>query len=149
MRGHAQPTWSRIASGEPPRVAVQPLRMAIALPTWAPLVRYNLPEGRCQIRVEQSPVEGPEDLKKLLEQRPEEPSLVDIDAQGAEETMLCCGMISWLSDRVERLHVSTHTPRIHDSILQWLREAEWTVETDAWYILVVWRCQLCFQKERC
>lgn len=60
-------------------------------------------------------------------------SLVDIDAQGAEQKMLCCGMISWLSDRVERLHVSTHTPWIHDSILQWLREAEWTVEIDAWY----------------
>ena len=39
--------------------------------------------------------------------------LVDIDAQGAEHNLLR-GLTSWLADRVRRLHVSTHSPKMPD-----------------------------------
>ncbi len=47
--------------------------------------------------------------------------LVDIDAQGWEKPFLE-GILGWLQHRVRRLHISTHTRKIHWTILQWLNE---------------------------
>eukprot|EP00435_Cladocopium_sp_Y103_P070141 s689_g34.t1 len=79
---------------------------------------YNLPEGRCQIRVEQKPVQNVEDLKALLEPGRQPWNLIDIDAQGWEYNMLCCGMTHWLASRAQRLHVSTHGRSVCDSPIQ-------------------------------
>ena len=85
----------------------------------------NLPEGRCRITVKTDPARTAEDLKSLLSG--EEPwDLVDIDAQGAEHGLLQ-GLTSWLAQRVRRLHVSTHTRRIHANIRHWLAEGGWTI----------------------
>lgn len=43
---------------------------------------YNLPEGRCRIRVEQKPVQSVEDLKRLLEPGDQPWNLIDIDEIG-------------------------------------------------------------------
>jgi len=94
-------------------------------------IMYNLPEGRCKIRVHREPVESAEDLKQLLATGDQPWSLLDIDAQGYEYHMLCCGMISWLARRVERLHVSTHSRAIHRRIVEWLTTENWTILADS------------------
>lgn len=88
-------------------------------------IARNLPEGRCKWVVETDPVESGKQLQAILGSG--DPwDLVDIDVQGAEHAMLQ-GMAPWLVGRVRRLHISTHSRRIHSDILRWLQLAGWTI----------------------
>ncbi|CAE7340990.1 unnamed protein product [Symbiodinium sp. CCMP2592] len=82
-------------------------------------------EGRCKWVVETDPVESGKQLQAILGSG--DPwDLVDIDVQGAEHAMLQ-GMAPWLVGRARRLHISTHSRRIHSDILRWLQLAGWTI----------------------
>eukprot|EP00439_Symbiodinium_sp_Y106_P074296 s470_g14.t1 len=86
---------------------------------------WRCPEGRCKWVVETDPVESGKQLQAILGSG--DPwDLVDIDVQGAEHAMLQ-GMAPWLVGRVRRLHISTHSRRIHSDILRWLQLAGWTI----------------------
>jgi len=88
-------------------------------------VQKNFPENRCKFQVETSKLTTAGELKALLSTG--EPwDLVDIDAQGWEKPFLE-GILGWLQHRVRRLHISTHTRKIHWTILEWLNETGWTV----------------------
>ena len=71
----------------------------------------NLPLRRCKFVVHTDILSTSDQLKALLGSNGVW-DLVDIDAQGAEEYILS-GVLRWLSTRVRRLHVSTHSRRIH------------------------------------
>ncbi|CAK9109374.1 unnamed protein product [Durusdinium trenchii] len=89
----------------------------------------NLPEGRCDIRVEGKPVKTSDDLQQLLKGKSWD--LVDIDAQGAEHGMLR-SLMPWLAQLpVQRLHVSTHARWIHRDIRRWLLDAGWVLLADS------------------
>ncbi|CAE7267646.1 cam1 [Symbiodinium sp. CCMP2456] len=88
-------------------------------------IARNLPENRCKWVVETDPVESGKQLQAILGSG--DPwDLVDIDVQGGEHAMLR-GMAPWLVGRVRRLHISTHSRRIHSDILRWLQLAGWTI----------------------
>ena len=86
----------------------------------------NLPLGRCKFLVHTELLSTSEQLKALLGSGGVW-DLVDIDAQGAEEYILS-GLLGWLSTRVRRLHVSTHSRRIHWQLLDELRRDGWQVQ---------------------
>ncbi|CAE7889070.1 kidins220, partial [Symbiodinium microadriaticum] len=86
----------------------------------------NLPLGRCKFLVHTELLSTSEQLKALLGSGGVW-DLVDIDAQGAEEYILS-GLLGWLSTRVRRLHVSTHSRRIHWQLLDELRRDGWQVK---------------------
>ncbi|CAE7684267.1 unnamed protein product [Symbiodinium sp. KB8] len=90
-------------------------------------------EGRCKWVVETDPVESGKQLQAILGSG--DPwDLVDIDVQGAEHAMLQ-GMAPWLVGRVRRLHISTHSRRIHSDILRWLQLAGWTILAQFTFLL--------------
>ena len=45
------------------------------------------------------------------------------------------GMAPWLVGRVRRLHISTHSRRIHSDILRWLQLAGWTILAQFTFLL--------------
>lgn len=65
--------------------------------------------------------------------------LVDIDAQGWEKPFLE-GILGWLQHRVRRLHISTHTRKIHWTILEWLNETGGLTERRWQKLLSQCRC---------
>ena len=90
----------------------------------------NLPRDRYKMLLVTRPVSTAQDLRSLLDS--EAPwDLLDIDAQGAEHGLLSLGNAGWLADRVRRLHVSTHTRKIHKDIRKWLKDAGWTILVDS------------------
>ena len=86
----------------------------------------NLPLGRCKFLVHTELLSTSDQLKALLGSGGVW-DLVDIDAQGAEEYILS-GLLGWLSTRVRRLHVSTHSRRIHWQLLDELGRDGWQVQ---------------------
>ncbi|CAE7948873.1 unnamed protein product [Symbiodinium sp. KB8] len=87
-------------------------------------VAMNLPPGRCEFAVHTDLLETGAQLKTLLGNT-ETWDLVDIDIEGAEMTLLP-DMFSWLSTRVRRLHISTHSREIHWTLLE-LMQRSWHV----------------------
>ena len=45
------------------------------------------------------------------------------------------GMAPWLVGRVRRLHISTHSRRIHSDILRWLQLAGWPILAQFTFLL--------------
>ena len=86
----------------------------------------NLPMGRCKFVVHRDPLSTSDQVKALLGSG-DLWDLVDIDAQGAEEFILS-GLLAWLSTRVRRLHVSTHSRQIHWQLVNELRRDGWQVQ---------------------
>ena len=86
----------------------------------------NLPLRRCKFVVHTDLLSTSDQLKALLGSNGVW-DLVDIDAQGAEEYILS-GVLRWLSTRVRRLHVSTHSRRIHWQLLDELGRDGWQVQ---------------------
>lgn len=88
----------------------------------------NLPENRCRIEAVERYINNASDLREVLGEDGPSWDAVDIDAQGFELHMLRDNM-QWLARRARRLHVSTHQRWIHFKILQWMKEADWTIVT--------------------
>ncbi|CAE7766249.1 unnamed protein product [Symbiodinium pilosum] len=86
----------------------------------------NLPPGRCRFVVHTHPVTTNDQIKALLGSG-ELWDLVDVDVDGAEQTMLP-GLFGWLLTRVRRLHLSTHSRKIHWDFMDSLERNGWEVQ---------------------
>ncbi|CAE7617619.1 unnamed protein product [Symbiodinium natans] len=85
----------------------------------------NLPPNRCKFVVHTEPVNTNDQVKALLGSGVWD--LVDVDVDGAEQTMLP-GLFGWLSTRVRRLHLSTHSRQIHWDFMEGLQRDGWEVQ---------------------
>lgn len=86
----------------------------------------NLPLGRCAFVVHEDLLSTNDQVKALLGSG-DLWDLVDIDIQGAEGEILP-GLFAWLSTRVRRLHVSTHTRQIHWQLVEELERDGWQIQ---------------------
>ncbi|CAE7835841.1 unnamed protein product [Symbiodinium necroappetens] len=86
----------------------------------------NLPLGRCEFLVHEDLLSTNDQVKALLGSG-DLWDLVDIDIQGAEHEILP-GLFAWLSTRVRRLHVSTHTRQIHWQLVEELERDGWQIQ---------------------